>query len=107
NGAGKSTVLRVVSGLGLPHRGSVRFDGRDITWLDAERRVPMGILQVAGGRSSYGGLTVLDTLLVHAHVVGNDTRAVGKAVDRALAAFPRLDERRHQLASTLSGGEQQ
>ncbi|MEZ5220575.1 MAG: ATP-binding protein [Ilumatobacteraceae bacterium] len=107
NGAGKSTVLRVVSGLGLPSRGTVRFDGRDITWLDAERRVPLGILQVAGGRAAYGDMSVLDNLLVQAHSLGGDTRAVTAGVDRALAAFPRLDERRHQLASTLSGGERQ
>jgi ABC-type branched-subunit amino acid transport system ATPase component/predicted MFS family arabinose efflux permease len=107
NGAGKSTVLRVVSGLGLPSRGSVRFDGLDITWLDAERRVPLGIVQVPGGRSAFGPMTVLDNLLVHAHSVGRGGSGTRVRVERAFEAFPRLYERRHQIASTLSGGEQQ
>lgn len=85
----------------------MRFDGQDVTWLDAERRVPLGILQVAGGRAAYGDMTVLDNLLVQAHSLGGDTRAVTAGVDRALAAFPRLDERRNQTAATLSGGERQ
>ena len=107
NGAGKSTVLRVVSGLGLPSRGTVRFDGLDITWLDAERRLPLGIVQIPGGRSAFGPMTVLDNLLVHAHSLGRDGERAQARVDRAFEVFPRLYERRHQTASTLSGGEQQ
>lgn len=107
NGAGKSTVLRVVSGLGLPSRGSVRFDGLDITWLDAERRLPLGIVQVPGGRSAFGPLSVVDNLRLHAHTLGRSRTLVDERLDEAFEVFPRLAERRNQLASTLSGGEQQ
>ncbi len=107
NGAGKSTVLRVVSGLGLPSRGSVRFDGLDVTWLDAERRVPLGIIQIPGGRSAFGPMTVLDNLLVHAHTLGGRHDEIDEHLQRAFEMFPRLYERRNQIASTLSGGEQQ
>ncbi len=106
NGAGKSTVLRVVSGLGLPSRGAVRFDGRDITWIDAERRLALGIVQIPGGRSAFGPMTVLDNLLIHAHSLGRGAR-VDARLERAFEVFPRLYERRHQTAATLSGGEQQ
>jgi ABC-type branched-subunit amino acid transport system ATPase component/MFS family permease len=107
NGAGKSTVLRVVSGLGLPSRGSVRFDGLDVTWLEAERRVPLGIVQVPGGRSAFGPVTVVDNLRLHAHTLGRQADLVERRLDDAFETFPRLHERRNQLASTLSGGEQQ
>jgi ABC-type branched-subunit amino acid transport system ATPase component len=107
NGAGKSTLLRVISGLGLPSRGSVHFTGADITYLDAERRLNLGITQIPGGKATFGPLTVLDNLRVYGHSLGRDTRALDAGIDATFGAFPRLDERRHQLASTLSGGEQQ
>ena len=107
NGAGKSTLLRVVSGLGLPSRGTVRFGGRDITYIDAERRVGLGIAQVPGGRAVFGPLSVADNLRALAYSHGRDRRAVEAGIDAAFAAFPRLAERRDQAASTLSGGEQQ
>ncbi|MTA15549.1 MAG: MFS transporter, partial [Actinobacteria bacterium] len=72
NGAGKSTVLRVVSGLQLPWRGSVRLSGRDITWLDPERRLPLGVALVPGGRSTFGPLSVIDNLRAHAYSLGTD-----------------------------------
>jgi ABC-type branched-subunit amino acid transport system ATPase component len=105
NGAGKSTMLRAISGLGLPTAGSIRFDGEDITYLDAESRVRRGISQVPGGRAVFGSLTVIDNLRSYAYTL--DRRRVDPAIDRALAAFPRLEERRNQAAGTLSGGEQQ
>ena len=107
NGAGKSTLLRVISGLGLPSRGSVRFRGADITYLDPERRVDLGITQVPGGRAVFGPLTVVENLRVFAHTCGRDRRAVDRGIEASFAAFPRLAERRNQLASRLSGGEQQ
>jgi len=107
NGAGKSTLLRVISGLGLPSRGSVRFRGADITYLDAERRLPLGITQVPGGRAVFGPLSVVDNLRVYGHTYGRQRREVERGIDSAFAAFPRLAERRNQPASTLSGGEQQ
>ncbi len=107
NGAGKSTVLRAISGLNLPTRGSVRLYGRDITWLEPERRVPLGIVQVPGGRSTFGPLSVIENLRAHAFTLGGDGRLVESRIDDALVAFPRLAERRNQPAATLSGGEQQ
>ncbi len=107
NGAGKSTLLRVVSGLGLPTRGSVRFRGADITYLDAERRVGLGITQVPGGRAVFGGMSVVDNLRVFGHLHGSRRRDVERGIEQSLAAFPRLAERRNQPAAVLSGGEQQ
>ena len=105
NGAGKSTLLRVVSGLGLPSRGSVALDGLDITYLDAERRLKLGITQVPGGRAVFRRLSVVDNLRVFAYT--QDRATVERGIDETFEAFPRLAERRNQLASTLSGGEQQ
>lgn len=107
NGAGKSTLLRVISGLGLPSRGSVRFRGGDITYLDADRRVRLGITQIPGGRAVYGPLTVVENLRVQGFALGRNRREVDLGIDRALGAFPRLAERRNVPAATLSGGEQQ
>ena len=107
NGAGKSTLLRVVSGLGLPSRGSVRFRGLDITYLDPERRVGVGITQVPGGRAVFGPMTVVDNLIALGHTHGRNRRVVEAGIEASFEAFPRLAERRNQLASTLSGGEQQ
>jgi len=107
NGAGKSSLLRVISGLGLPESGTVRLNGRDITHVDAERRVAMGISQVPGGRAVFGALTVVENLRVLGSLHGRNKSAIDAGIDESFAAFPRLAERRNQLASTLSGGEQQ
>ena len=107
NGAGKSTLLRVISGLGLPSRGSVRFRGADVTYLDAERRVRLGITQVPGGRAVFGPLSVAENLRVFGFSHGRSRRELDRGIDESFAAFPRLAERRNQPASTLSGGEQQ
>jgi ABC-type branched-subunit amino acid transport system ATPase component len=107
NGAGKSTLLRVVSGLGLPSRGTVRFRGAEITYLDAERRVGLGITQVPGGRAVFGTLTVAEHLRLYGLAHGKSRREISRDIDEALRRFPRLAERRNQLGSTLSGGEQQ
>jgi len=107
NGAGKSTLLKVISGIGLPSRGSVRFRGTDITYLDAERRLRLGVTQIPGGRAVFGPMTVVENLRSFGYTLGRDTKAVDSAIDRCLEAFPRLAERRNQNASTLSGGEQQ
>ena len=107
NGAGKSTLLKVVSGIGLPSAGSVRFRGADITYLDAERRLRLGITQIPGGRAVFRQLTVVENLRGFGYSLGRDARALDAALDRCFEAFPRLHERRDQDASTLSGGEQQ
>ena len=107
NGAGKSTLLRVISGLGIPSRGLVRYRGADITYLDAERRVRLGITQIPGGRAVYGPLTVLDNLRVQGFAHGRGRREVDKGIEAAFEVFPRLFERRNLPAGTLSGGEQQ
>jgi ABC-type branched-subunit amino acid transport system ATPase component len=107
NGAGKSTLLRVVSGLSLPSRGTVRLAGIDVTYVDAERRTRLGVSQVPGGRGVYGPLSVLENLRVLGYSRGRDQAPVNRGIEEAFDAFPRLAERRHQPASTLSGGEQQ
>jgi ABC-type branched-subunit amino acid transport system ATPase component/MFS family permease len=107
NGAGKSTLLKVISGIGLPFQGSVRYRGAEITYLDAERRLRLGITQVPGGRAVFGPMTVTENLRVFGYSMGRNRREVEGAIERALAAFPRLEERRNQKAVTLSGGEQQ
>jgi ABC-type branched-subunit amino acid transport system ATPase component len=107
NGAGKSTLLKVISGIGLPSRGSTRFRGTDITFLDAERRLRLGITQIPGGRAVFGPMTVVENLRSFGYTLGRDTKTLDEAIDRCFDAFPRLAERRNQHASTLSGGEQQ
>ncbi|HUR51645.1 MAG TPA: MFS transporter [Mycobacteriales bacterium] len=107
NGAGKSTLLKVVSGIGLPSKGSVRFTGEDITYLDAERRVPLGITQVPGGRAVFGTMDVVENLRTFGYSIRRDRKRVEESIELCLEAFPRLRERRTSLAATLSGGEQQ
>jgi ABC-type branched-subunit amino acid transport system ATPase component len=97
----------VVSGLGLPSGGSVRFGGSDITFVDPDRRVRLGISQVPGGKAVFGSMRVIDNLRVLGYTHGRDRKAVEAGIEASFDAFPRLAERRNQLASTLSGGEQQ
>ena len=107
NGAGKSTLLRVISGLGLPSSGTVRYRGVDITHLGAERRLGLGIVQIPGGRSVFGPLSVVENLRSMAYTFGRDRKAIDAGLEASFEAFPRLAERRNQPAATLSGGEQQ
>ena len=107
NGAGKSTLLKVISGIGLPSTGSVRYRGQEITFLDAERRVRLGITQIPGGRAVFGPMTVVENLRSFGHTIASDRRGLDRMIDECMATFPRLGERRNSLASTLSGGEQQ
>ena len=105
NGAGKSTIARVVSGLVPLTRGSICFDGRDVTGLSTWRLVRLGMAHAPEGRSVFAGLDVEDNLrLTFMRALGR--RRTGEAVERAFHRFPRLAERRRQLAGTLSGGEQ-
>ena len=107
NGAGKSTLLRVISGLGLPTAGSVHFQGEDITFLDAEARLRLGIAEVPGGHAVFGPLTVAENLRVVGGAAGRSRADTDATIDDVFATFPRLAERRNQAAATLSGGEQQ
>ncbi|HEX3899267.1 MAG TPA: MFS transporter [Mycobacteriales bacterium] len=107
NGAGKSTLLKVISGIGLPSSGSLRLDGDDITYLDAERRVRLGISQIPGGRAVFRRMTVIENLRGFGYTLGADKKAIDDSIERCLTAFPRLGERRASLGATLSGGEQQ
>jgi ABC-type branched-subunit amino acid transport system ATPase component/sugar phosphate permease len=107
NGAGKSTLLRVISGLGLPSTGSVRLAGTDITFVDPDRRVRLGIAQVPGGRAVFGNMTVEENLRALAYTLGGDRKRIEEGLQATYDAFPKLLERSGQLAATLSGGEQQ
>jgi ABC-type branched-subunit amino acid transport system ATPase component/sugar phosphate permease len=105
NGAGKSTLLRVVSGLGVAQRGVVRFNGRTVTYADPELRVKIGIVQLMGGKSVFPPLSVAENLRMAGYLYsGDDLR---RRVDRVLAQFPMLAERRSATAGDLSGGQQQ
>ncbi len=105
NGAGKTTIARVCSGLVAPTRGSVRFDGEDLTGRPAFEFARRGIVHAPEGRSVFGTLTVEENL--HIGLESNHGRAEAqKLTQRAYELFPRLGERRKQLAGTLSGGEQ-
>lgn len=106
NGAGKTTTLRVISGLLKPFSGKIMFKGRDITKLPSHKRVEMGLALVPEGRQLFPEMTVIDNLEMGAYT----KRARDKfqdTLDWVLTLFPKLKERRNQLAGTMSGGEQQ
>jgi branched-chain amino acid transport system ATP-binding protein len=106
NGAGKTTTLRTISGLMHPQSGTVRFDGRDITRAGPSKIVEMGICQSPEGRRLFPRMTVVDNLFMGAYT-RNDKPGIAVDMDRVFVLFPRLKERRTQIAGTLSGGEQQ
>ena len=106
NGAGKSTTLNTISGLLRPHEGCVRLEGEDLTAVLPHQIVLKGIVQVPEGRRIFGRLSVLENLEMGAFTL-TDARGMRDGLDRAFTLFPRLRERRHQVAGTLSGGEQQ
>jgi len=107
NGAGKSTLLRVISGLEKPSSGTVFFDGADITGVPAERLVHRGIGLISGGKAVFGDMTVDENLQVQALTVRKQPGVLRERMDRVFTTFPRLAERRSQLAGKMSGGEQQ
>ena len=106
NGAGKTTTLNTICGLVRPRAGEIVFDGRGIHGLPPEQVVRLGIAQVPEGRKVFRNLTVAECLLMGGFC-RDDRRAVAADIDRMYELFPRLRERRGQLAGTLSGGEQQ
>jgi ABC-type branched-subunit amino acid transport system ATPase component len=107
NGAGKSTLLRVVAGLERPRRGRVMLHGRDVTGFEAEQMVQAGVVLVPGGRAVFGDLTVAENLEMEAFTLRRRRAVARERTAHALDLFPRLAERRHQKAGTMSGGEQQ
>jgi branched-chain amino acid transport system ATP-binding protein len=106
NGAGKTSTLLALSGLLKPWGGRVLFQGEDVTGWPAERLVRAGMAHVPEGRAVLAPLSVLENLELGAWVKGSSHRYHGD-LDRIFGLFPRLAERRHQAAGTLSGGEQQ
>lgn len=106
NGAGKSTTLMTISGLLKPHSGEIWFDGKPLHRLPAHRIVQEGITQAPEGRRIFGTLTVLENLYLGAYTA-KDQKKEKENLSWIFGLFPRLEERKHQLAGTLSGGEQQ
>ncbi len=106
NGAGKTTTLKALCGLLKPTAGSVRYDGQDITGTPAFALVKRGLALVPEGRGVFARLTVEENLAMGAYL-RSDKAEIALDCERAYATFPRLAERRSQLAGTLSGGEQQ
>jgi branched-chain amino acid transport system ATP-binding protein len=106
NGAGKSTTLNTMSGLLKPRQGSIQFEGEELTRFRPHEIVAKGVVQVPEGRRVFGRLTVTENLEMGAFTC-RDPKLKESNIDRVFALFPRLEERRKQLAGTLSGGEQQ
>ncbi|HEX6789631.1 MAG TPA: ABC transporter ATP-binding protein [Gaiellaceae bacterium] len=106
NGAGKSTTLRSINGLNHPRHGSIRFRGTDITHKPPHDIVKMGIAQSPEGRKLFPRMSVTENLEMGAFQ-RSDKSAFKDDMDRVFELFPRLAERRHQKAGTMSGGEQQ
>src|SRR6266536_744440 len=105
NGAGKTTTLRVITGLLKPSRGEVLFEGRSLRGLSPDRVVRLGISMVPEGRELFVDMTVEQNLRLGGFT--KTSRQIHDALEIAFELFPRLRERRRQLAGTLSGGEQQ
>ncbi len=106
NGAGKSTMLKTISGLLRPRRGSIRLKDEDITGMKPHKVVKKGVVQVPEGRRIFGSLTVAENLDMGAFT-STSSKSTRKNIDRVYRLFPRLKERSKQVAGTLSGGEQQ
>ncbi len=107
NGAGKTTTLRAVSGLEKARSGSILFEGRDITNTEACRLAAAGIVHVPEGRKIFPTLTVAENLEVAGWTIRRQKKELARRFERVFELFPRIKERRSQLAGTLSGGEQQ
>lgn len=106
NGAGKSTTLRTISGLMKPKTGKILYEGNDIAGVLAHKIVGMGLCQVPEGRHVFANMTVLENLELGAYL-RNDKEGIAKDMQDVFEKFPRLLERKNQIAGTLSGGEQQ
>ena len=105
NGAGKSTILHTVTGLLSPKKGSVIFQGKDITKTPAHKIVSMGMAHVPEGRRVFAELSVYENLKMGAYT-RTDKAEIEDSLKSVYKRFPRLEERKNQMAGTLSGGEQ-
>ena len=106
NGAGKTTTLRTISGLMHPARGTISFNGKDITHTEPQKIVDLGICHSPEGRRLFTRMSVLDNLRMGAYT-RSDSAGIKADMDRVFELFPRLKERANQITGTLSGGEQQ
>lgn len=106
NGAGKTTLIKAIMGLVKPKSGKILYDGQDITHLPAHKRADLGIGYVPEGRHVFGRLTVEENLTIGAYS-SSDKEKLKKNIGMVYEIFPRLAERKGQLARTMSGGEQQ
>ena len=106
NGAGKTTTLMAISGVLWPSAGRIRIDGQDVTRMPPHKLAHLGVAHCPEGRLIFGRLTVAENLILGAYN-RTDGRAVRADTERVYDLFPRLQERRSQVAGTLSGGEQQ
>jgi ABC-type branched-subunit amino acid transport system ATPase component/predicted MFS family arabinose efflux permease len=107
NGAGKSTILRVIAGLGTPSSGVVRQNGRSITYVSPEQRMRLGIHMLPGGKGVFGDLAVDENLEVATFIHRRDRADVERRLRDVKELFPELDDLRRQPAASLSGGQQQ
>jgi branched-chain amino acid transport system ATP-binding protein len=107
NGAGKSTTLRSINGLNRPRRGTIRFQGQEITNRPAHEIVKLGIAQSPEGRRLFPRMSVLENLQMGAFQRARGDKELQSDLERVYTLFPRLSERKAQHAGTLSGGEQQ
>ena len=106
NGAGKTTILHTITGLLAPKTGQIMFEGKDITHVPAHKIVSMGMAHVPEGRRVFAQLSVLDNLKMGAFT-RKDKDEIEESLRNVYKRFPRLEERKNQMAGTLSGGEQQ
>lgn len=106
NGAGKTTILHTITGLLSPKKGQVIFEGNDITKTPAHKIVSLGMAHVPEGRRVFANLTVYQNLKLGAYT-RKDKEGIEASLEMVYKRFPRLEERKNQLAGTLSGGEQQ
>jgi ABC-type branched-subunit amino acid transport system ATPase component/MFS family permease len=107
NGAGKSTILRAIAGLGTPSRGNVRLHGSPITYMAPEQRVKYGIRLLPGGKGVFPRMTVRENLEIGAYIYRADTADRDARIDRVLELFRDLAGRQDQMAGSMSGGQQQ
>ena len=106
NGAGKTTILHTVTGLIAPKSGKIEFEGKDITKMPAHKIVTLGMAHVPEGRRVFADLSVYENLLMGAFT-RKDKNEISQTLEMVYKRFPRLKERKNQVAGTLSGGEQQ